>query len=84
MISLRYLIHGGELFQTQEAVVSIKHNCFDNGYTKHEVFEIASSFDWTSLKSAICELDMFADKKLIEVRLNATLTKMINKLLSKF
>jgi DNA polymerase-3 subunit delta len=71
----RYLIHGGELFLTQEAVRSIERNCAVNGYTKHEVFEIERSFDWSTLTAAMQERDMFAAYKLVEIRLQVTLAK---------
>ena len=83
MGSLRYLIHGGELFQTQEAVRSVEHYCSENGYTKHDVFEIGNTFVWSSLVAAVQELDMFADKQLLELRLSAPLTKACQKSLER-
>ena len=64
-----YLVSGDETLLVQEACDSIRRHCRDQGYSEREVYEVDAQFDWQQLPAAGNALSLFADKKIIELRL---------------
>lgn len=65
-----YLVSGDEPLLTQEAEDQIRHACKTQGYTERQIMHVENGFNWGELIAASQELSLFADKKLIELRLN--------------
>lgn len=70
MIAHCYLIHGGEPLQTEEIIGEITHLAAKGGYNKRVVFEINTLFNWEELLNKCQNLDLFADRTLLELRLH--------------
>ncbi|AKH70816.1 DNA polymerase III, delta subunit [Spongiibacter sp. IMCC21906] len=64
-----YLVTGDELLLTQEACDKIRQSCRQQGIEEREVLEVERGFDWNQLLSAGSSMSLFADRKLIELRL---------------
>jgi len=69
MLAPCYLIHGGEPLQTEEIISSIKHQAEKEGYNRHVVFELNTQFEWEELLNKCRNLDLFAERTLMELRL---------------
>lgn len=69
MLTLCYLVHGGEPLQTEEIVSSIKHQAEKESYNRHVVFELNTPFEWEELLNKCRNLDLFAERTLMELRL---------------
>lgn len=65
-----YLVHGGEPLQTEEIISSIKHDAKKESYNKLMVFELNTQFEWEELLNQCRNLDMFAERTLLELRLS--------------
>ncbi len=70
MIDHCYLIHGGEPLQTEEIIASISQQASKDGYNKKVVFEINTSFNWEELLDKCRNLDIFADRTVLELGLH--------------
>lgn len=64
-----YLVSGDEPFQLDEAVNQIRQQCRAQGYTEREVFHVDRSFDWNQLQASAGALSLFAERRIIELRL---------------
>lgn len=64
-----YIVSGDEPFQLGEACQTIREQCRAQGVTEREVLHVDRSFDWYQLTSAADALSLFAERKLIELRL---------------
>lgn len=64
-----YLVTGDELLLAQECCDQIRSACRAQGIDEREVLEVDRSFDWNQLLSAGNSLSLFAERKLIELRL---------------
>lgn len=64
-----YLISGDETLLAQEAADAIRGACRKQGFNERQVFHVDNSFDWQILLSEVTALSLFADKKLIELRM---------------
>ena len=71
MLATSYLVHGGEPLQTEEIILTIKELAAKHGYTNHVVFEINAQFNWEQLLIKCQNLDLFAERTLIELRLHS-------------
>lgn len=71
MLAPCYLIHGGEPLQTEEIITQVTHLASKDGYNKHIVFEINNVFNWDELLIKCQNLDLFADRMLLELRLHS-------------
>jgi DNA polymerase-3 subunit delta len=69
MLALCYLVHGGEPLQTEEIISSIKHQAEKEGYNSYVVFELNTQFEWEELLNKCRNLDLFAERTLMELRL---------------
>ncbi len=65
-----YTIHGDEPLLAQEAGDAIRAAARAAGYSERQVFTVSGAhFDWSSVIGAAQEMSLFADRKLIEIRI---------------
>lgn len=64
-----YLISGDEPLQHMECCDSIRMAAREQGYSEREVLEVDRRFDWNRLAQTGASLSLFADKRLIELRM---------------
>ncbi len=64
-----YLVSGEENLLVQEACDAIRAACREAGCSEREVFEVDNRFKWDNLLAAGAEMSLFADRKLIELKL---------------
>lgn len=64
-----YLLSGDEPLQLGEAADAVRAAARAAGYTNREVIEAASNFDWSLLGAEASSLSLFAEKKIIDLRL---------------
>ncbi len=82
MLTKCYLVHGGEPCQTEEIITAINKLAAKEGYNKKVVFEIYAHFAWEELLNECQNLDLFAPRTLMELRLHSdTVNKQGSKVL---
>ncbi|WP_417766031.1 DNA polymerase III subunit delta [Spongiibacter tropicus] len=64
-----YLLSGDELLIQQECADTIRQHCRDQNILERDVLEAERGFDWNALLEAGQSMSLFADRKLIELRL---------------
>ena len=64
-----YLIHGEELLIAQEAADAVRAAARAQGFSTREVFEVDRDFDWNRLLGAADALSLFAERRILEVRI---------------
>ena len=64
-----YIISGDEALLVQECCDTIRTYCQDNGFADREIMHVESGFDWQDLLVSANSMSLFAEKKLIELRL---------------
>lgn len=64
-------IAGDETLLVQEACDSVRHFARQQGFTDREVYTVQNNFDWHTLLQSGNSLSLFADRKLIDLRLNS-------------
>lgn len=64
-----YLVTGDEPLQHAEATDAIRAAARERGHTTREVFDAGADFDWGRLGEAADSLSLFADKRLVDLRL---------------
>lgn len=64
-----YLIHGEELLIVQEAADAIRAAARARGFSEREVFNVEKGFDWQQLLEAGNALSLFAEQRILEVRI---------------
>jgi DNA polymerase-3 subunit delta len=64
-----YLVSGDEALQSGEAADAIRKAAKNEGYTTREVLSVETGFEWNELSVAANSMSIFADKKLIDLRL---------------
>jgi len=64
-----YLVTGDEHLLVQEALDSIRAKARQQGFGSRELFVQTTGFDWGELASAGGNLSLFAEKRIIELRL---------------
>jgi len=69
MLSAVYLVTGDEPLQSGEAADAIRKSAKQAGYATREIFSVETGFEWNELAVAANSLSLFADKKLIDLRL---------------
>ena len=80
-----YLITGDEPLQIMQAEDLIRAAARSNGYTQREVFHAERGFDWNSVLQSANSMSLFAEKKILELRLNsAKLGDAGNKMVLKY
>jgi len=66
-----YFISGDEPFQQDESVRLIREAAKLQGYTEREVHHVDRSFDWDELVHSAGSMSLFAERKVIELRIPA-------------
>jgi DNA polymerase-3 subunit delta len=64
-----YLVFGDEALLTQEASDEVRRAARDQGYIERELYHVDNSFDWNELLASANSLSLFADRKIIELRI---------------
>jgi DNA polymerase III subunit delta len=64
-----YLFAGDEPLQLMEAADAVRAAARARGYTEREVFTADKGFDWGQLEAASDSLSLFAERRILEVRL---------------
>lgn len=64
-----YLICGDDPLQSAEACDSIRQAARQQGYTERELLHVDKSFDWNTLGDSANVMSLFAEQRLIELRL---------------
>lgn len=64
-----YVIHGDEPLLTDEACQLIRDQAKAHGYNERQIFTVDRGFDWNSLSGYSQSLSLFAEKRLLELRL---------------
>jgi|GEM_PF-5125455 len=63
-----YLISGDEPLQQQGAADAVRAAARDAGYLTRELLEVDARFDWSSLAAASNSQSLFAERRIIELR----------------
>jgi DNA polymerase III subunit delta len=64
-----YLISGEEPLLTQESADHIRQQARAQGFSERETYNIDNHFDWSQLLASANSLSLFAEKKIIELRM---------------
>jgi DNA polymerase-3 subunit delta len=64
-----YLLVGSEPLQLGEAADAVRTAARQHGFSEREVLETGSEFAWSSLAGAFGSLSLFAERRMIELRL---------------
>jgi len=64
-----YILSGDETLLVQEAADAIRQAAQQKGFTERQVMHVDRSFDWNALNDAANALSLFAEQRLIELRL---------------
>ena len=64
-----YFIYGDELLLVQEAADAIRAAARARDFTEREVFTVEAGFDWNQLTDASNNLSLFAERRILEVRM---------------
>jgi len=64
-----YVVTGDEPLQHAEATDGIRAAARERGHTAREVFEAGGDFDWSRLGESADSLSLFADRRLVDLRL---------------
>ena len=64
-----YLLSGDEPLQLGEAADAIRAAARTQGFAEREVMHVEAGFDWNSLAAASNTLSLFAEQRLIDLRL---------------
>ncbi|MCK5893465.1 MAG: DNA polymerase III subunit delta [Endozoicomonadaceae bacterium] len=63
-----YIISGDEPLQVEESCDQIRACARQSGFTERTVYHVDNGFDWTKIVETINTLSLFAEKRLIELR----------------
>ena len=64
-----YLVSGDEPLQVEECSDAIRRRAETGGCSERSVFTVEPGFDWDGLRTATQSLSLFAERRLIELRL---------------
>ena len=64
-----YFLHGDEPLQLGEAADAIRAAARQNGFSEREVLSVDAHFQWQSLFDSALSLSLFADKKILDLRI---------------
>ncbi|GAB4507515.1 MAG: DNA polymerase III subunit delta [Sulfuricaulis sp.] len=64
-----YFVYGEELLQVEESCQGIREAAQANGYLDRQSLTVESGFDWNGLFASTQSLSLFAQRRLIELRL---------------
>ena len=66
-----FVVSGDEAFQRQECLNAIRAAARTQGHDERVVLEVDNHFDWAELRQYQDSLSLFAEKRLIELRMPA-------------
>lgn len=66
-----YLVTGDDPLLMQESCDAIRQAAYQAGFVERDIFQANHLFDWSQLNSSANSLSLFAEKKLLEVRLDS-------------
>lgn len=64
-----YLLSGEEPLLVQESADTIRAACRKQGFSDRQVFHVDQHFDWQQLLAEVSALSLFAERKLLELRM---------------
>ena len=64
-------ISGDEVLLVQESCDAVRRFAKEQGFTERQVLEVGAGFDWNQLLASNQELSLFAERKLIDLRLGS-------------
>jgi len=64
-----YLVTGDEHLLVAEALDAIRESARQHGFTSRELHIASQGFDWAQLRDSSANLSLFAEKKIVELRL---------------
>lgn len=64
-----YIVSGDEALLIQEACDSIRFMLRQSGYSERDLFHVDAAFDWQQILYSASSMSLFAEKKLIELRM---------------
>lgn len=64
-------VTGDETLLVQEACDTVRQMAREQGFTEREVHDVGKVFDWTVLLESANSLSLFADRKIIDMRLHS-------------
>jgi DNA polymerase-3 subunit delta len=64
-----YLVTGDEHLLVAEALDAIRETARQHGFTSRELHIASQGFDWAQLRDSSANLSLFAEKKIVELRL---------------
>ena len=64
-----YIISGDEPLQVSECADQIRKKAREQGFTERTIYHVDNSFDWREFLEAANSLSLFAEKKIIELRI---------------
>ena len=67
-----YLITGDEPLLSEESSDLLRHHLQQQGFSEREVLHVDGSFSWEYLLECANALSLFAEKKIIELRLGSS------------
>ena len=67
-----YVISGDEPLQAKECLDAIRESAQAQGYAERIVLEVDNQFDWSTLRQYQDSLSLFAERRLIELRMPST------------
>ncbi len=67
-----YLVSGDEIVSVQESMQAIRYKAHSQGFSERRQFVYERGFDWETVFFEAKSMSLFAEKKLIEIRLTST------------
>jgi DNA polymerase-3 subunit delta len=64
-----YLVTGDEPLLLDEALAALRDAAREAGFAEREVLDVAQGFDWGQLHAASVNMSLFAERRIIELRL---------------
>lgn len=64
-----YLVAGEEPLQYKEVVDTIVKTAESQGYTERQIIYVETGFDWNSVLMEAASMSLFADKRILDIRL---------------
>ncbi len=66
-----YVVSSDDPLLAQEASDAIRSACRQADYSERQVFHVERGFDWNIIREANASLSLFAEKRLLELRINS-------------